>query len=295
MEIRKEIQKYLGRRPLRAHKGDFGRILILAGSRGMSGACFLASMAALRSGAGLVTVGVPKSLVPSLARRFTEAMMLPLPETEKGTVSERAHQTIQDFLKKQDVLAIGPGLSAHSSTRRLVRQTILQSKKRMVIDADGLNALAGVVKSLKKLKAPVILTPHAGEFVRLFGGKVPKSDRERCRIASRTARKFGVTIVLKGYRTVVASPNGKVYVNRTGNPGMATGGSGDVLTGVIAAMLGQKVEPYLAACSGVYIHGLAGDLMAKEKGQVSLVAGDLLSALPNAFKRVLGRAGSTRK
>ena len=287
MDIKKTFQNYFRPRPKTAHKGDFGRIFILAGSEGLSGACFLASMAALRSGAGLVTVGVPKCLVSPLARRLTEAMMLPLPQTKEGTLSKSAYSKIKRYSDTQDILALGPGLSMNFQTQTLIRRVFLESKKPMIIDADGINAFQGKVDLFKKAKASVILTPHAGEFVRLFGGPKPQSDPERKRRALAIAKKYGVVIALKGHHTVVASPNGKIYMNKTGNPGMATGGSGDVLTGVIAAMLGQHAEPYLAACFGVFIHGLAGDLAKKEKGEISLVAGDILNALPLAFQKVL--------
>ena len=287
MNIRKEFRKHFRPRPRWSHKGDFGRIFILAGSEGLSGACYLTSMAALRSGAGLVTVGVPKSLVLPLARRLTEAMLKPLPQTkQQGTLSRLAFRPICRFLETQDIFALGPGLSLDRQTQTLIRRVVLQSEKPMVIDADGLNAFAEFTHLFRRLRAPAILTPHAGEFVRLFGKPVPKTDQERKNRALEAAKKFKVTIILKGYHTVVASPQGELYVNQTGNPGMATGGSGDVLTGVVAAMLGQKAKPFRAACFGVFVHGLAGDLARKSKGEISLIAGDILDALPLAFQKV---------
>lgn len=286
MNLKQEFKKYFRKRLPTSHKGDYGRIFVLAGSRGMSGACYLTSMAALRSGAGLVTVGVPESLLLPLSRRMTEAMMKGLPETKKGSLSQNAHRQIQSFLKTQDVLAVGPGLSQNSETQALIRKTILGSHKPMVIDADGLNAFKGKTNLLRKLKADAILTPHPGEFVRLFGGSISKTESERKKRSSEIARKFKVQLVLKGHDTVVASPNGEIYINQTGNPGMATGGSGDVLTGIIAAMLGQKIEPFKAACFGVSIHGLAGDLAANEKTETSMVASDIIDCLPRAFKKI---------
>ena len=287
MDIKQEFRRYFRVRPLASHKGDFGRIFILAGSEGLSGACYLTSMAALRSGAGLVTVGVPKRLVSPLARRFTEAMTKPLPETREGTLSARALAPILKFLETQDIFALGPGLSTNREAQAVIRNVVQRSKKLMVIDADGLNAFSGHPELFRNLKAPAVLTPHPGELVRVFGGKAPKGDLKRRKRALEIAKNYQVVLVLKGYHTVVASPEGKAYVNRTGNPGMATGGSGDVLTGVIAAMLGQKAEPFRAACFGVFIHGLAGDLARKERGEISLVAGDILNALPLAFQKVL--------
>lgn len=244
-------------------------------------------MGALRSGAGLATVGIPRSLVFALARKMTEVMTLSLPETKAGTISEKAFSAIKRFSNDQDVLAIGPGLSWNRSTQALVRRVVLDSKKPMVIDADGLNAFQGKAALFRRLKAPAIVTPHAGEFVRLFGGAIPRTERERKRRALEAARKFQLVVVLKGHHTVVASPEGKVAVNQTGNPGMATAGSGDVLTGVVAAMMGQGLQPFEAAAFGVFVHGLAGDLAARKMGQISLVAGDILDALPLAFKRTL--------
>ena len=288
MNPSKAIGKLLGSRPRDSHKGDYGRVFILAGSRGMSGACVLTAQAALRSGAGLVTVGMPKSLTNSLARRFAEAMTKPLPEMKSGTLSKRAFPLIMKFLGTQDVLAIGPGLSQNRETQTLIRRIVLQATKPMVIDADGLNALKGHADFLNKLKSAAILTPHPGEYGRLFGVRVPEGDRERRKQVLRTARRYGVIIALKGHHTVVASPQGKVYVNRTGNPGMATGGSGDVLTGVIAALLAQKkINPFSAACIGVFIHGLAGDLVRKKKGEISLIAGDLVEVLPQVFQKAV--------
>ncbi|MBI4373147.1 MAG: NAD(P)H-hydrate dehydratase [Candidatus Omnitrophica bacterium] len=287
MDIQTEFRKLLGRRPKTSHKGDYGRVFVLAGSRGLSGACYLTSMAILRSGAGLVTVGVPKSLATPLARRFTEAMTLPLLETSEGTLNSSAFNPIRRFLKGQDILTIGPGLSLNAKTQTLIRKLVRHSDKPMVLDADGLNAFEGKTSLLRGVKSPMILTPHAGEFVRLFGGKTPKTDDERKKRALEVAKKYEVILVLKGHHTVVASPQGKIYLNKTGNPGMATGGSGDILAGVIAAMLAQKIKPFQAACFGVFIHGLAGDLAAEVKGEISLVAGDILNALPLAFQKIL--------
>jgi NAD(P)H-hydrate epimerase len=288
MEIKKEIRQLLGSRPKQSHKGDFGRIFIIAGSKGMSGACVLTSQAALRSGAGLVTIGLPKNLVQVVSRRLTESMSKSLPETNAGTLSFKAFRPISEFLKTQDVLAIGPGLSQNSETQRLVRKVTMASQKPMVIDADGLNAFKEHIDLLKKFKAFAILTPHPGEFVRLFGGTLTDSEKLRKARALEVARKYRVAVVLKGHHTIVASPRGESYVNKTGNPGMATGGSGDVLTGIVAAMLGQKkINTFRAACFGVFIHGLAGDLAAKEKGEISLIAGDIVSHLPAAFKAII--------
>lgn len=287
MNIKQEFRKHFRPRPRVSHKDDYGRIFVLAGSVGMSGACYLTSAAALRSGAGLVTVGVPKSLLLPLARRMTEAMTKGLPETKQGSLARTAFGQASSFLKTQDVLAIGPGLSQNPETQAVIRKIILSSKKPMVIDADGLNAFQGKSKLFRIFPSTGILTPHPGEFVRLFGGLVPKTDLERKKKALAVAKKFKIILVLKGHHTIVASPKNEVFVNPTGNPGMATAGSGDVLTGIMAAMLGQKIEPFKAACFGVYLHGLAGDLAVKEKGEASLIASDIIHWLPKAFQKII--------
>jgi len=283
----REIRLKWPRRSRRANKKDFGRILILAGSRGFTGAATLAGFAALRTGAGLVTLGCPDEVYTILARRHPEVMVRPFPSTPEGTLAERGFSEIFHFLKNQDVLAIGPGLGRHPSTARLVRRLAVKSPIQLVIDADGVNAFQGVAGVLKKCQMPPILTPHPGEFVRVFGGRKPKTDGERKRRALDAARNFKSVLVLKGFRTVVAAPYGRSEMNPTGNPGMATGGTGDVLTGIIAALVGQGLFPYDAARWGVYLHGLAGDLGAREVGEVSLVAGDLIAFLPNAIRQVL--------
>lgn len=287
MTIHQKIRTLLPKRKSETYKGSFGRVFILAGSKGLSGACILAGNACLRAGAGLVTVGVPESLVLPLARRLTEVMTKSLPETKEGTTDFRAFQKIKVFLKTQDVLVIGPGLSQNSSTQKCIQKIIHSSRLPMVIDADGFPK-KGFARFLK-LKAPAVLTPHLGEFLRVFGGKAPKGLAERKKRALQIAQKFKVVMVLKGHQTVVASPKGEVYVNTTGNPGMATAGLGDILSGMIAAFLGQGLEPFHAAWVSVYLHGLAGDLAAKKVGEISLVASDLLEMLPVVFKKVLGR------
>ncbi|MBN1687483.1 MAG: NAD(P)H-hydrate dehydratase [Candidatus Omnitrophica bacterium] len=286
--IRKILKKKWKPRKKTAHKGDFGRVLLLAGSRGLTGAAYLSSLACVRAGAGLVTLGCPEKVYPILARRSQEVMVKPFPSTREGSFSVKALGPILRFLKNQNVLAIGPGLSQDSDTQKLVRRVLAKSVAMIVIDADGLNALKGHTQELKKCIGRAVITPHPGEFVRLFGGKLSDSDKVRRKRAVEVAKKYHVVVVLKGHRTVVADPRGKVYINRTGNPGMATGGTGDVLTGIIAALIGQKFSLFDAACFGVYLHGLSGDRAAKKVGEVSLAAGDLIEALPAAIQSVLG-------
>lgn len=275
------------KRPVTAHKGVFGRVFILAGSRGMTGAAHLAGMAALRSGAGLVTVGIPDAVYLVIAKRESELMIRPFPSTRQGTLSLKGFSGIERFCATQNVLAIGPGLSQQSATQKLIRKVFPATELPLVIDADGLNALKGHLKALGACRGRAVLTPHSGEFLRVFGGSLDDSEVLRKKRAMDAAQKHGVVIVLKGHRTVVASADGEAHVNTTGNPGMATAGSGDVLTGVIAALIGQGLSVYEAACFGVHVHGLAGDLAAKITGQISLTAGDILRELPRAFKTLI--------
>lgn len=275
------------KRPVAAHKGDFGRVFVLAGSRGMTGAAHLAGMAALRSGAGLVTIGIPDAVYLVIAKRESELMIRPLPSTSKGTLSLKGFPEIERFCAIQNVLAIGPGLSQHVTTQKLIRKILQTTELPLMVDADGLSALKGHLKVLAACSGRAVLTPHPGEFIRVFGGKLDDSDRLRKKRASEAAQKYGVVIVLKGHHTVIAAPEGNCHVNTTGNPGMATAGSGDVLTGMIAALMGQGLSYFEAACLGAHVHGLAGDMAAKKIGQTSLTAGDLLRFLPEAFKSLV--------
>lgn len=270
------------RRNPEAHKGDFGHILILAGSARFSGAAVLCAQAALRSGAGLVTLGIPKGLNSAVIKiKPKEAMTLSLPETNEGTLSLNALKIVRDFSTNIDVLAIGPGLGRNKSTQGLVRKVIAKINKPTVIDADGLNALSGRLK----IQRDMVLTPHPGEMAGLLGVSVKKVQSERKQVALRFAKQHRVTLVLKGHNTVVADYKGNLYINKTGNPGMATAGSGDVLTGMIAAFLGQKLDAFEAAKYAVYLHGLAGDLAAEEKTQLSLIASDIIDYIPKAIKK----------
>ncbi len=270
-----------------AHKGDFGRTFILAGSRGMTGAAHLAGMAALRSGAGLVTLGIPDAVYLVLAKRESELMIRPFPSTSKGTLSLKGFREMERFCVTQNVLAIGPGLSQQSTTQKLIRKILQATELPLVVDADGLNALKGHRKVLDACRGRAILTPHPGEFCRVFGGVLDNSDEVRKKRALDAAQKHGEVVVLKGHRTVVAAPGGDCHINTTGNPGMATAGSGDVLTGMIAALVGQGLPYFEAACLGAHVHGLAGDMAAKKIGQTSLMAGDILRWLPEAFKTLI--------
>lgn len=279
-----DIRALLPKRRGDSHKGDYGHILVLAGSTGLTGAAALTSLGALRSGAGLVTLGIAESLNPIMEFKLTEVMTKPLPETKKGTLSLKAEKEILELVKKIDVLAIGPGLSTNEETSQLVRNLIGKVKKPMVIDADAINALAGNISTLKPAPGPRIITPHPGEMSRLLGRSKVQIQADRIGISQEVAKETGATVVLKGARTIIADSEGSIYVNPTGNPGMASGGMGDVLTGMIASFLGQGLDEIEATQVAVYLHGLAADIAEENKGELTLMAGDLLDSLPQAIK-----------
>ncbi|HKB36420.1 MAG TPA: NAD(P)H-hydrate dehydratase [Gemmataceae bacterium] len=270
-----------------ANKGNFGRVLVVAGSRGMSGAAVLCGSTALRGGAGLVTVALPSSILPLVAAGNPCYMTAALAEDAQGRLAGAARDELLGLARANTVVAVGPGLGGSSDLPSLVLSLIEQTQIPLVVDADGLNALQGLVAQLRGRGAPVILTPHPGEFARLLGSDVVAVQADRQGLAVRFAAEHGLVVVLKGHRTIVTDGR-RVYVNATGNPGMATGGTGDVLTGLVAALLGQGLEAFAAAQLGVYLHGSAGDLARDELGEVSLIASDLLTYLPRAF-RALGK------
>lgn len=267
------------------HKHTFGHVLILGGSPGMLGAGCLASLAALRTGAGLVTLGIPKSLNLTAQKKVAnEVMTLPLGETQRQTLSVKAFPSIEQFCKKCQAVALGPGMTTEAGTQKLVWKIIEQLKQPLIIDADALNNLVGHLPLLTKTVTPKILTPHPGEMARLLGIKKDRVEKNRSQIAQNFARQYRCVLLLKGYQTIVASPEGKVYTNTTGNAGLATAGSGDVLTGMIASLVGQGLSAFEAARWGAYLHGKAGDLAAKTKGKVSLIASDIIEYIPEAIK-----------
>jgi len=272
------------------HKGDYGHVLVIAGSLGMTGAAYLCSEAALLSGAGLVTLGIPKSLNSVMERKLTEVMTLPLPETKEQTLSKTAYRKIVAFAKKCDCFAIGPGLSQNKETQALIRLLIKDLKLPMIIDADALNAISGHLSIFRAPKTanrePKIITPHPGEMSRLFDKSSKFIQKNKKTVAKKFASEYNVTTVLKGCKTIVASPAGSIYVNTTGNPGMASGGCGDVLTGILASLLACGIDAFKGARLGVYVHGLCADIAAKEKTEISLRATDLLKFLPEAFKKI---------
>ena len=266
-----------------SNKGNFGRVLIVAGSRGMSGAAVLCAGAALRGGAGLVKLAVPQGILPLVAVANPCYLTAPLPEDEHGQLADQAQGELLSLARANDVLALGPGLGRSPAITALVSSLLSQVQIPIVLDADGLNALQHHTNCLKGRSAPLILTPHPGEFARLLDSDVATVQNQRQELAVRFAADHGVILVLKGNGTVVTDGR-RAYRNTTGNPGMATGGTGDVLTGLIAALLGQKLEPFAAAQLGVHLHGLAGDMARDDLGEVSLIASDLLDYLPRALR-----------
>lgn len=282
------IRPMLRRRDRQAHKGHFGHCLVIAGSPGKTGAASLAANSAVRAGSGLVTLAVAQSLHGILETKTTEVMTVPLPDSNSGYLTSSAFPAIEQLLHGKDALALGPGLDRRPGTTALV-QTIVESVSLpMVIDADGLNALADDVTILRRKKSSaVILTPHPGEMARLLGTSIPDVEAIRILVAQEFARNFGVYLVLKGARTIVAAPSGTAAINSSGNPGMATGGMGDVLTGIIVSLLGQRYCAWDACRLGVFIHGFAADLVAEEKGEIGICATDVQEMLPYAYNRLI--------
>lgn len=283
VEINDLISKFPKRSP-DAHKGDFGHVLVLAGSAGYTGAAYLTSQAAVLSGSGLVTLAIGRTLYPIMASKLTEAMVRPYFETKDYSLSLLAERELLMFSDKCNAMAIGPGISQNKETQHLVRNLVARFTKPIVLDADGINSFVGHSDSLKSLKKPIVMTPHPGELSRLTGKEIAEIQKNRKDIALQFANEYNTVLILKGHNTVVADPGGEYYVNQTGNPGMATGGVGDVLTGMIASFIGQGLDIFSASVLGVYFHGQAGDLALKEKGVLSLIATDILSKLPEVLK-----------
>ena len=274
----KDILNHLPDREASAHKGDFGKILLLCGSRGYTGAAALAAMGALRSGAGLVYLGIPESIYAIEAVKLMEAIVFPLPDVG-GKFSENAFDEIALLLSKMDAILIGPGMGCSEGTFQLVKNVLKSFPKTVVLDADGINVLSNHIDILRGRTAPTILTPHEGEFKRVGG--ILTSDRIESACAF--AKQANAIVLLKGYNTVITDGE-RVYVNPTGNPGMAVGGSGDVLAGIITALVGLGIEPILAAAYGAWLHGAAGDICAEEIGQYGMLPSDMIEVLPRLLK-----------
>lgn len=289
-----EVRNILPKRPGDAHKGTCGKVFLIAGSTGMTGAATLASLSCLRAGAGMAILGIPQSLNDIMEVKVTEVMTKPLPDVrKKGALALRGLGEIMQALKWADCVALGPGLGQHFETVELVRRLVTRIELPMVIDADGLNAIAKDSSILNQAEAPLILTPHIGELSRLINVPIEEIAKDRIKFASESAKKFNCVVVFKGAPTIVGEPERQVYVNPTGNAGMATAGSGDVLTGVIVGLLAQilmmkrqdiRKTMLESALAGVYIHGLCGDLAKEEKGEMGMIAGDMMEKVPEALK-----------
>lgn len=269
-----------------AHKGTTGHVLVVSGSTGKTGAAAMTAMSAMRAGAGLVTLAIPESLNPVLETQVLEAMTYPLPETENGIIGESSFNKIMDLLSGKKCLALGPGLGEAAETKNLVHRIIKESPVTIVIDADGLNNLAGSTEILKKAKAPLILTPHPGEMARLMDSTAGSVQKDRITCARKFAEKFNVHIILKGAKTIIAHPEGNIFINPTGNPGMASGGMGDVLTGIIAGLVAQGFSPESAAHTGVYLHGAAADMLAETIGPFGYLSSEVMNAIPGQLKLI---------
>ena len=278
-----DMAALLPARDPRAHKSSVGRVLVIGGSAGLTGAVALAARAASRAGAGYVQAAVPRSLGDVLEVKLTEEMTFPMPETSERTLSMAALEPLLARIAAADVVTLGSGLSRHGEAAELARRVARETERRLVIDADGLNAFEGHGERLRELRVERVLTPHLGEMHRLCGIDPAALEARRIDAAREWAERWGSVLVLKGAPTVTVSAKGIATVNPTGNPGMATAGTGDVLTGTIAALLAQGLSCYDAARLGVYVHGMAGDIAAGEKGQLGLTASDLLEALPTAL------------
>jgi len=285
IDISRRSKKILFNRPLDSHKGGLGHLFVLAASAGMTGAAALTCLAALRSGCGVISLGIPASLLGVMEVKLSEIIKKPFAETRNKTLSLRSFSAIKSFSANCTALAIGPGLSRQKETQKLIQRIIKELNIPMVIDADAINALEEKVSILKAVKAHAILTPHPAEMGRLIKKSASFVQENRSSVSKTFAKDYDVTLVLKGYETLVSRAE-KIYLNKTGNPGMAKAGTGDVLTGIIGSFLAQGLNEYEAAILGVYVHGLAGDLAAKDKGRVSLIASDLIDYLPPAFKKI---------
>lgn len=287
---KEDVRKMLPKRPKDAYKNMFGHVLVLGGSAGMTGAAVLASRAALRLGAGLVTLGIPKSLNAIVSAKLTEVMTKPLSETEEQTISLKALDTINNLIQLRaiNVVVIGPGLSTHPETVELVRSFVSASKGPLVIDADGINALVGKLDIVKNAKCKIVFTPHAGELGRLIAKHATEIKEAGIKYPVEFSKETGTVCLLKGHHTIITDGE-NVAVNTTGNPGMATAGSGDVLSGMVGGLIAQGLDIFAAAKAAVYIHGLAGDIAAKENTEMGLIASDIIKAIPSALKKIMSK------
>jgi NAD(P)H-hydrate epimerase len=287
----RDFAALIGSRPTESNKGNYGHVLVVGGSVGKAGSVAMAGMSALRAGAGLATVATPKSVLSTVAGFHPELMTEPLAETGEGTIAASARGRLDALIPGKTVVAIGPGISRFSETSELVRALVGKIDIAIVLDADGLNAFEGKTNELSGKGRRLVITPHPGEMARLAGCSIADVQKDRLGVARRFARDHQLIVVLKGHRTLVVQPNGEAWINPTGNAGMSTGGTGDILTGMVAAMMAQHPKDLMmAVCAAVHLHGLAGDVMRENVGEHSMVATDLLKGLPEAFRRALSMA-----
>ena len=279
------VKKAVFDRPDDANKGTLGSLLCICGSFGMAGAAIMAGKAALRCGLGLLKAALPKSIYPIAAGAIFESVFFPLEETPDGKISKNNIDFLLSEAEKSSAVLIGCGLSVCDDTEKLVNSFIENCTKPLVLDADALNCVAKNPDILKKAKAPIIITPHPGEMARLVKSTPKAVNENRAEIAADFAKEYGVVTVLKGAGTIIASPEGRVMINRTGNSGMATGGSGDVLAGMTGSLLAQGANPFAAAAAAVYLHGLAGDIAAEKLGRISMLPTDLINEISQAYRK----------
>ena len=281
------FNKAVFNRPDDSNKGTLGSLLCICGSYGMAGAAIMAGKAALRCGIGLLKIAVPKSIYPVCATNILESVYYPLEETSNGVISSKNTDFLLEMCEKSSAVVIGCGLSVCDDTKNLVQSVITNCEKPLVIDADAFNCICNKPEFLKNLKAPAIITPHPGEMARLLHSTPKTVNSNRENTAINFAKKFGVVTVLKGAGTIIASPDGEVYINHTGNSGMATGGSGDVLSGIIGSLLAQGASPINAAAAGVFLHGTIGDLAAEKLGKISMLPTDMIDMIPTAYLKLM--------
>lgn len=282
------FRTFLKKRPLGAHKGDFGHVLTVAGSKAMPGAGFLASQAVLRSGAGLVTYALPEGAYQKFDPGHAEVMVQAVPDGGRGFFTGESAAVVLKSCEKKRAVVLGPGLGRSPETIAFVRTLVEKISLPLVLDADGLFCISGAARLLKKRRAPTLLTPHLGEMAQLLGWQTGEVEKAKVQAALDAAREWNAVLILKGYRSLIALPDGNLFVNPTGNPGMATAGMGDVLAGVLGGLLAQGLPADQAALAGVYLHGLAGDLAAEELGERGLIASDVVRCLPKALHEVSG-------
>src|SRR3989338_7076519 len=282
----KDAARILPKRKADTHKGTYGHLAVIAGSRGKGGAAALSSISALRAGTGLVTLALPKCLNVSFEAGIPEVMTLHLPDTKEGTIDKSALNTLINFLEGKSAVLIGPGITTNPSTSSLIKNLVKKISCPMLIDADGLNIIADKIELLKDKPSPVIVTPHPGEMARMLNTTSKEIQTNRIEASRKLSAEYGIYVILKGARTIVATPEGEVYINPTGNPGMATAGTGDVLSGIIVGFMAQGLSARDSSILGVYLHGLAGDIAAEKLSQTALIARDLIKTFPEAIKKV---------